>query len=109
MFYSAQSKESKDKYIDALTIIGSLKISKVIGLLTAFGIILSAVCLIYACKDALLKKPSVSNIKDVALREFIVLLSIVFVVIFVGIYPKLLLKLVHGYTKLVLEGVKNGI
>ena len=94
---------------ELLTIIGSLKISKVIGLLTAFGIILSAVCLIYACKDALLKKPSVSNIKDVALREFIVLLSIVFVVIFVGIYPKLLLKLVHGYTKLVLEGVKNGI
>jgi len=78
-----------------LTILGAFKYNAFLAFFAATGIILSAVYMLYLYKRiifGLQTNEKLIDILDLDLREKIIMISLVFVVIFIGIFPNFFLE-----------------
>ena len=78
-----------------LILLGTFKISPIIALFAATGIVLSAVYMLYLYKRIIFGSISNTKLKelfDLNIREFIILIPLTFVILWIGIYPNSFLK-----------------
>jgi NADH-quinone oxidoreductase subunit M len=78
-----------------LTIIGAFKVSKLIAILAALGVVLGATYMLWLYSRVIfgeIKNPKLENIKDVNKIEFAVLASISLLILWIGIYPSATLR-----------------
>ena len=74
-----------------LTLIGTFKVNMAVGTLATVGVILSAAYALWLYRKIIfgvLDKPSLAGIKDIGLREFVILAPLVVLTILFGIVPK---------------------
>jgi len=73
-----------------LTLIGAFKANTWVAIVATTGVVLSAAYALYLYRRVAfgeLEKPNLQAIKDMSAREWVVLLPLVFLVIFFGVYP----------------------
>ena len=78
-----------------LILLGAFKKSVVLGVLAASGVILAAVYMLWMFKRAMfgpLDKEENKSLKDLNLREIAVLVPIIVMIIWIGIYPQTFLR-----------------
>jgi NADH-quinone oxidoreductase subunit M len=99
-----------------LTLIGTFRVNIPVGTLATLGVILSACYALWLYRKVMLgklEKPSLAGIRDVGLREIVVLTPLVILTIFFGFYPRPVLDmsqasvaaLIANYNKAI--GVKS--
>jgi NADH-quinone oxidoreductase subunit M len=78
---------------EMLTMIGAYQVSPWIALGAAMGMIFSAVYALYLYREVIFgeqKNSALDDIKDINLRELIVLTPLAFLTILLGVYPSLI-------------------
>lgn len=74
-----------------LTLLGTFKVSLPTAFVATTGVILSAAYALWLYRKVVfgaLEKPSLAGIKDLTLREGVILVPLVFLTILFGVYPK---------------------
>ena len=93
---------------EVLILIGLFKANTAAAVLAALGIILGAAYMLWMSQRVLLGKitiPENRNLKDLNRREILILVPIVILVLWIGIYPKPFLKLTSAGTAHLIETV----
>jgi NADH-quinone oxidoreductase subunit M len=81
---------------ELMTLLGTFKVSIPTAFFATFGVILSACYALWVYRKVVfgpLVKPSLMSIKDLTLRECVILFPLVVLTIFFGIYPKPILDM----------------
>jgi len=74
-----------------MTLIGTFKVSIPTAFFASFGVILSAAYALWLYRKVVfgaLVKPSLANMKDLTLRECVILFPMIALTILFGVYPK---------------------
>lgn len=94
---------------ELLVLIGVFKYGILPGAIAIVGIVAGPVYMLGMCQKVLfgkLTRPENRRLKDLNLREALILLSIVFFILWIGIYPKPFLKIASASTAHLVDGVK---
>ncbi len=93
---------------ELLILVGAFKASSWLAALAATGIILSAVYMLYLYRRVIfgkLTKEHLYKIKDLNLREIIVLAPLLIIIIWMGVYPSPFLEILHVSVNNLIERV----
>ena len=74
-----------------LILVGAFKVSKLAAVLAAFAVILAAVYLLWMYQRVFfgeVKNPKNLGLKDLPLREIVVLAPLIVLIVWIGVYPK---------------------
>ncbi len=84
-----------------LIILGGFRASMLAGALAATGIIIGAAYMLWLYQRVFFQevKPEISGYKDMNLREIIILLPLVILVLWIGLYPNTFLSFMHESVK----------
>lgn len=95
-----------------LIIFGAFKANRLIGVLSALGIILGAVYMLRLYQKVFFEKASASTnghpVFDLNLREIILLLPLIILVFWIGFYPNTFLSYMHASVEHLIEQVNAG-
>jgi NADH-quinone oxidoreductase subunit M len=95
---------------EVLILVGSFASSKVFGSLAALGMILGAVYMLWMYQRVFLGKlenPENASLKDIGLREKLILLPIVLVMLWIGVYSKPFLSRMEVSLRQVQQRIEN--
>ena len=85
-----------------LTILGAFQVSKVLALFAGIGVVLSAGYMLWLYRRVILGslvKRHLRKILDINRRELTYFIPLVFLVLWMGIYPDFFLDLIHASTE----------
>ena len=91
-----------------LVLVGAFEFNKLIGVLSALGIVMGAVYMLYLCSRMIWNEcsnPKNQALKDLSFREFVVLAPLVVMVFWIGLYPAPFLEVMHVSVLHLLEQV----
>jgi NADH-quinone oxidoreductase subunit M len=83
---------------ELLILVGAFKASSWLAALAATGVILSAIYMLYLYRRVIfgkMTKVPLYNIKDLSLREIVVLAPLVILIFWMGLYPSPFLEILH--------------
>ncbi|MEE9591147.1 MAG: Fe-S-binding domain-containing protein, partial [Thermodesulfobacteriota bacterium] len=95
---------------EILILVGLFKANKLVAALAIVGVILGAVYMLGMYQKVMLNKldkPENKGLKDLNAREIITLLPVIFLILWIGLYPKPFLKLMSASTSHLVEVVRD--
>ena len=97
---------------EILILIGAFQKSFLVAVLASIGIILGAAYMLWLYKRVVfgkLEKSELKELKDLNLSEGVILFSLVFLVLFFGFYPNLILDTVHISVEEIIKNYEQAI
>ena len=97
---------------EILILIGAFQKSFLVAILASIGIILGAAYMLWLYKRVIfgkLEKSELKELKDLNLSEGVILFSLVFLVLFFGFYPNLILDTVHVSVEELIKNYEQAI